>query len=310
MPKIVKFKPNQNIIPTPTLNIPTTVSDPNLLHVYSAPGLGDSLWALNLIYNNTEKDIHLHTFSRHVNSAYLLKNLPKIKQVSTFNKIRNYNEFIKICSQKRNEYNNLNNLNNLQEMYIELNTHVDSGNRIETYLPKLQPNFDLPYQETELERVLNNYSKKEYIILYTSSMSNNRIGPRHTGTWNFNNWKNIIDLFKNKYQIIWIGNSKYDIDSYNELKKYYNELILEQDNELSFLVPLFKNSKAFIGYQSGLNCITMQLQSNTYMLYFNCLQKLPYAITHPNIKPTDKLYKPVFFNNFNLEQLNQWVESI
>lgn len=301
--RIIKYTPKENIIPT-------TVSDPNLLHVYSAPGLGDSLWALNLIYNNTEKDIHLHTFSRHVNSAYLLKNLPKIKQVSTFNTIRNYNEFIKICSQKRNEYNNLNNLNNLQEMYIELNTHVDSGNRIETYLPKLQSNFDLPYQETELERVLNNYSKKEYIILYTSSMSNNRIGPRHTGTWNFNNWKNIIDLFKNKYQIIWIGNSKYDIDSYHELKKYYNELILEQDNELSFLVPLFKNCKAFIGYQSGLNCITMQLQSNTYMLYFNCLQKLPYSITHPNIKPTDKLYKPVFFNNFNLEQLNQWVESL
>lgn len=282
----------------------------NVLNVYSAPGLGDLLWCLNLIYDNTEKDIHVHTFTRHVNSAYLLKNLPKIKEVSTFNNIRSYQEFIRICREKRNEYLKLKDLNNINEIYIELNTHVDSGNRIETYLPNLKSNFDLPYQETEINRVLNNYSKKEYIIIYTSSIRNNRMGASHTGTWQFDNWKRIIDLFKNKYQIIWVGNSKYDIDSYNELKKYYNDLILEADNELSFLIPLFKHSKAFIGYQSGLNCITMQLKSNTYMLYFNCLPKLPYMITHPDIKPEDNVYKPVFFNNFNLNELNQWVESL
>jgi len=310
MSRIIKFKPKEKEIPPINMidnKIIINNINENELHLYTAPGLGDILWILNKIYDNTEKDIHIHSFSRHVYSAYLLNNLPKVKSVTQWNGIRNYNDFLRKCKNEYNNYNKLTDLNNINEMYLEMNTHVDSGNPIHSFLPNLKTTYKLPWQDNQKERVEKLYNKNEYILLYTSEMKNNRIGPTHTGTWQFNNWLEIINKLKDKYKLIWIGSS-YDIDALKEIQNHYN-IDYYLNEPLDFLIPLFRNCKAFIGYQSGLNCITIQEEIPTYMLYFNKLTKLPNAICNPTMINSNKYY-PEFFNNYNINKLNEWIEGL
>jgi ADP-heptose:LPS heptosyltransferase len=310
MTRIIKFKPKVKEIPPINIidnKIIINNINENELHIYGPPGLGDLLWCINKIYDNTEKDIYIHSFSRHVYSAYLLNNLPKVKSVTQFNTYRNYRLFTEKCKQEYNKYNQLNDLNNINEMYIEMNNHVDNGNPIHTFLPKLKTNYNLPWVETQKDRVESLYNKNEYILIYTSSISNNNIGVQHTGGWTFNNWNEIINKFKDKYKIVWIGSS-HDHDALKEIIKT-NNIDYYLNEPLDFLIPLMKNCKAFIGYQSGLNCITIQGLCPTYMLYFNKLTKLPYMICSPEMI-NNKKYKPEHFNNYNINTLNQWVEEL
>lgn len=304
MGRTIQYKPNPIFQPI-VKHIEET--DDGMLHLFTSPGLGDILWILNKVYDNTDKDIHIHSFSRHVYSAHLLENLPKVKKVTQWSGIKAYKEFMKKCQEEYPKYNQLSDLNNIDKMYLEMNTHVDNGNRIETFLPNLKTTFELPYQDNQLERVKSLYKDKEYILIYTSALKNNRLDRHHTGSWNFRNWISIIKSLRSKYKVVWIGSS-FDQDALNEVINHTG-IDYHLNEPLEFLIPLFRNCKAFLGYQSGLNCITIQEQVPTYMLYFNKLTKLPNAICHPNFINNPKYYYE-YFDNYNVEKLHRWIEEL
>jgi hypothetical protein len=309
MPKIIKYAPNQIIVPNRsihTINNNINIKEDEL-NIYCPGGFGDCMWLLCKIYYNTNKKINLHSYSRHAYSTYLLKNLPKINEVTQSNPYRNYAQFVEKCKKEYINYNQLTDLNNINEMYIEMNNHVDSGNPINSYLPNLKTTYNLPWKETQKERVESIYKKDEYIVIYTSEIRNNNLNREHTGNWNFNKWHEIINKFKDKYKIVWVG-AEYDRNALdNILKTFAIDYYVNED--VSFLLPLMRNAKATIQYQSGISCLCILENINTYMLYFNKLTKLPYMICSPEMI-NNKKYKPEHFNNYNINILNQWVEEL
>jgi len=313
MSRIIKFKPKEKEIPTINSidnKIIINNINENELHVYCPSGWGDCEWILCKIYDNTDKDIYLHTLPRHVYSAYLLEDLPKIKKVTQNNTYRNYNEFLRKCKNEYNNYSQLNNLNNINEMYLEMNTWVDNGNPISSYLPNLKTTYELPWSEHNIYELKKEFNNDKIIVIYTSSYINNKIGPRHTGTWQFNNWLDLINKLKNDYRVIWVG-SKYDIDALQYLQNNLNHTLEYRiDKPMNYLHSLFKISHAGLFYQSGLSCHTiLNKLCPTYMLYFNCLQKLPNAISNPDWINNNN-YKPVFFNDYKLEETINWIQGL
>lgn len=282
----------------------------NILNLYVPSGWGDLCWLLCKIYNNTTKDIHLHTFPRHVYSAPVLYNLPRIKLITQNNPYKSYNQFLQKCKQEYNNYKNLDNINNLNEMYLEMNTWVDNGNYLKDYLPKLETTYELPWVEYNQDEMNNEFGDDKIILIYTSALNNNRMGRNHTGNFKMDYWVELIKQLKNKYRVIWLG-SKYDIDGLNYINnRLNNSLEYRLDKNLDYIHSLMKRSKALISYQSGLSCHPILNKTcPTNMLYFNCLPKLPNMICHPDWI-NNKNYYFEFFDTFTIEKTLNWVESL
>lgn len=113
------------------------IDSSNPLTVYLTPGIGDCLFGLSRIYANTNRPLIIKSQRRINCSSPFLKDLLGVIKVEE----HGIDNFMRVCEQKYIEYKEiLDNklLNEIDEIFLYPNTHVDSGKRVENYLPKLE----------------------------------------------------------------------------------------------------------------------------------------------------------------------------
>jgi ADP-heptose:LPS heptosyltransferase len=180
-----------------------------------------------------------------------------------------------------------------ERFYLEANTWLEEGKRIEKFLPDLPTSFKLEYASTKEEHdkardlLLKddcNYRSAihSYIGIYTSAYSN----ARHWGGWEAKEWLELIKLiqdYNKKYKFVFIG-ADYDIGVSQEvmyqMKKdsYINTI----GQPLPVVIEILKRLDCFIGFPSGLSIIHETLAAKqTVMFYPKHLTKLINAWPDP-----------------------------
>lgn len=289
------------------------------LDVYTPPGIGDSMWCLQKILGNTTRDINLFTFERDNVSSPFLAGLTQVKQVQQFKQpYRDYNQFRADCTSNYETYLKFTNddLDNYdQPIYLEANDFLEHNNHLTTYLPNLETHYllDWEFEHQNNEEALSLTENKNTVLVYTSSLKHNRLGPSVMGQWRFDYWERLLRELFDKYndiKIVWVGSSN-DKDAGEALSAKFpdNDFHVYVDKPSTFLMPLIRNSKCMITYQSGISCIGLVESAPVYMLYFNHLSDLRYSICPKSTIGNESLYKAEFFRDrmFDTNDCVKWV---
>ena len=189
-------------------------------------------------------------------------------------------------------------------MYCEANTWLESGQRLEQYMPAFPTEFVLNWQidDAEVRRASTylDFSKKN-VFIYTSGVANNN--STSTGQWSAKEWRARVEAMRKPgVDLVWLG-AHYDADildgEYN-LRALFDRVVI--DEPAGVVLSALRLCDAFISYQSGLSCISVVEAVPTLMLYFKKLDKLSQAFHPPNA-----VYAPVFFDD--LPDLAAWVDA-
>lgn len=323
------FNYNYRLI-TPTKAIKEFVN-PNVnmskppITIYTPAGVGDSMWSLQYVIGMTDRPINLRTYKRPGFASRFMLGIKNIISVEEFDSINNksisFNDFVKICRENDKRYCKLKNLEDIDVMYLEINTSMEKGFRLENQFHNLKSTFNIDWEITETDKInlekIINLKNQNYIVIYTSSYKNNK--SSQCGNWGPDNWTSIYEhLLENldsSYKIITIG-AEYDFDLskyvFNKLKhERKKELIYINESNSTFVIHLLKNSKALINYQSGIGCMSLTYNHiPTYMLYFSHLSHLCQSFCHPDCVGNELLYMPVLFKDFDINHFHKWLKDI
>ncbi len=179
-----------------------------------------------------------------------------------------------------------------QNIYLEANSHLELGLRIEKFLPDLLTTYKLEYATTKEDKKIaleliskhwhSVYGIKPLIGIYTSAYSN----ARHWGGWEADNWIALIQLIHRLdkgYKFVFIG-ADYDIGiSQTLMEGMPEEMYINTIGQpLSVVVEILKRLDCFIGFPSGLSIINETLAARqTVMFYPPHLKKLINAWPDP-----------------------------
>jgi len=277
-----------------------------MIKIYTPSGIGDVYWLLMKLAQTGEK-IDIHVPAGNTDTARrsnFLENLDIVNSV-------NYDsiQFAQLKIKSANMYSSYGKLNKLPaKMFLECNTWLENGQRIENYLPKLETTYKLNWKinDSDIEEAEKYLKKgKKNVIIYTSSIKNN--DGVVTGTWTAQRWKILIDdIQKNDdINLIWIG-ARYDADILN-LLNIDNILI---DSAPGVIIHLLRNCSGFISYQSGLSVISVAEGIPTAMLYFRKIEKMLFTFCPKTSIADRNIYLPLFFDNSPEGELKKWIEKL
>jgi len=252
--------------------------------IKTCPGIGDTIWLFMKLINQPEKFHWKIGDGSPQRGKAIFELFPQL--VESFEYIPNcgYNKV------KRNATHGKWHKFAAQEFYLEANSHLELGNRIENFLPDLPTTFKLEYATSEDDFLTSNKllsidgskPRVSYIGVYTSAYSN----ARHWGGWQAKEWLELIRLIQKhnpEYKFVFIG-ADYDIgipgDIMSKLKP--NQFIDTIGQPLSVAVEILKRLDCFIGFPSGLSIINETLAAKqTIMFYPPHLSKLINAWPDP-----------------------------
>jgi len=162
-----------------------------------------------------------------------------------------------------------------------LNHHLESGSRIEAYVPQIATNFHYPInipqvQYKEATKQLGGI--KDYLLIYASKYAsvNNWKG------WKAREWSEFIKLYREQIAdvpVVLTG-ATYDTD----LASYIagpNILNLVGKTTMGGTIELIKRSRYFISFPSGLAVLATVVKKPVYMFYPPRLGKLRAAWASP-----------------------------
>lgn len=177
-----------------------------------------------------------------------------------------------------------------QNFYLEANSLLELGHRIEKFLPDLPTTYKLEYATTkndyEIAKDLllqdNRTFINKYIGIYTSAYSN----ARHWGGWQAHEWLQLINMINKLdkgYKFVLIG-AEYDIGIPELIMQSLKpeDYINTIGQPLSVVIEILKRLDCFFGFPSGLSIINETLAAKqTVMFYPNHLKKLMNAWPDP-----------------------------
>lgn len=296
------------------------------LNLYSISGIGDVYWNLMRVLPNLNqsRNVDIHVYKRIPFSAIFLKDLKRIDSVQEFPTDyfnNNHDNFLQYCDDRYKRYEedlDKDKLDNMINIWLHPNKHIENGNRIEDFLPKLQDTqyqLEWNFDQKDYDRAVNVTKNKKTVIIYTSSLNNNTIfGSNILGKWSAHNWTYLIKRLKETYEnlnIIWIGASYDHTIKTRFINEQNFDLISNYfiDEPATFILPLLKMSNCFISYQSGLSVLSVYDNVPTCMLYFNYLEKLIGTWEPANSLQDEKLYKPLYFKDISNDDFDviNWV---
>jgi len=251
--------------------------------ITTCPGIGDTIWLFMKLINQPEK-FHWKIDDKLPQRGHQIFELfPQLTESFEYIKDAGYKKV------KRNSYNGKW-AKAPQEIYLEANSHLEAGKRIEKFLPDLKTSFKLDYRTTDfflgvtvtelLEQ--NNAYKIPLIGIYTSAYSN----ARHWGGWEAKEWLLLITLIQRynpEYKFVIIG-ADYDIGIPGEIMSALkpDEYVNTIGQPLPVVVEILKRLDCFIGFPSGLSIINETLAAKqTVMFYPEHLSKLMNAWPDP-----------------------------
>ena len=274
-----------------------------MITIFTPPGIGDVYWLLQKILPNTTEGLHIRNppgkSPIHTRSSFLY-NLPGVEKV-TADGIP-YSELV-IRAKQYEMFES--------EMYLEANTWLEAGNRLDEYLPNFPIQWRLDWkisdgQRQHVQRLLD-YDKKN-IVVYTSGANNNN--STSTGSaWQAKDWNRLLQNLpiREDVNLIWIG-AGYDKDILPMLNFNFNHVLIDENAGL--IIELLRNCDGFVSYQSGLSCISVSESIPTFMLYFRKIDKLRFSICPPASIDNRVLYNAPFFDEVQTADLDNWLEEI
>jgi len=265
--------------------------------IITCPGIGDSIWLFMKLINQSEKFHWKIGDGTPQRGKQIFDLFPQLVESFEYIPQSGYKKI------KRNAYNGKWR-DTPESFYLEANSHLEYGNRIESYLPDLKTTFNLEYGTSSMDiataditlygsiqvtgKVNPNLiggritTKPKYIGIYTSAYSN----ARHWGGWGTKEWLELMGLIKNynkEYKFVLIG-AEYDLGIPAEIMTALpkEDYINTVGQPLSVVVEILKRLDCFIGFPSGLSIINETLAARqTIMFYPPHLSKLINAWPDP-----------------------------
>ena len=260
--------------------------------IITTQGIGDILWVFMKLVNQPEKINWKISDSLPQRGEQVFKLFPQLTESFEYIPQAGYKKV------KRNGYWGKW-ADAPQNFYLEANSLLELGHRIEKFLPDLPTTYKLDYattyedEGTALELLCFDYIDTDcgklyggmiepLIGIYTSAYSN----ARHWGGWQAHEWLqlvNMINKLDKGYKFVLIG-AEYDIGIpeliMQSLKpeQYINTI----GQPLSVVIEILKRLDCFIGFPSGLSIINETLAAKqTVMFYPPHLKKLINAWPDP-----------------------------
>lgn len=276
-------------------------------------GIGDSCWILMKLINQKEKFHWRLPDGKPQRGKQIFDLLPQLVEscsydhkVTTATVLADANEDKRWSELTRPVFN------------LSCNHHLDTGNRIEKFLPDLPTSFILPYETGEYDDQAGKMlflrddggvydTRTEYIGIYSSSY-------RTTKAWNGwsdKEWFGLVTLIHKRnpsYRFVIIG-ADWDIDLETKIaarldvvKIPYIKLI---GQPLGLVCEVLKRLHYFIGFPSGLSILNETLGARgTLMFYPKHLEPMQNAWADP-ARIDDTSYKGCQF--CPPEQIFQWM---
>lgn len=233
------------------------------------PGIGDSIWILQKLVNAKEKFHFQIPDGTPQRGKPLYDLLPNIAESAVYVPKLNYKTIDRENIQgKKRQWREIND----RSFYLTANRHLESGQRIEKFLPDLPTSYRLGYATTEhdtlLAQELLSDNSRRYIGIYTSAYSN----ARNVGGWDAASWFKFIKLlYKGKDICFVIVGAPYDVgimeDLTAQMREYNIPFINTTGQPLAVVIELLKRFSYFIGFPSGLSIINETLGKDGTMFY-------------------------------------------
>lgn len=258
------------------------------------PGIGDSCWILQKLVNANEKFIFRIPGANPQRGKALFDLLPQVSESAYYDNFR-FRE-VKFKNNAANEvfWKDITG----KEIFLEANSHVEAGKRIEGFLPDLPTSFKLDFITTKkddlsanllLDQSIEHFPVKK-IGIYCASYS----GSNNWGTWLLPEWLKLIELLNahEKTTFVIIGAPYDDLtqDLYRTLLEKNISAINTVGQELGTTIEILKRLDFFIGFPSGLSILNELIGKDGIMFYSKAIKLIintwadPIRIVKGNIK--------------------------
>lgn len=239
-----------------------------------APGIGDNVWVLQKLINANEKfDFHMSD-AKPQRGKLLFDLLPQVTNSCSYVPGLPYST-IRTTSAMYDgvPFSSITD----KSFSLAINHHLESGKRIEEFLPDLPMQWQLPYAIPEKTTTILGHSHK--IGIYVSCYSTNR----GWGFWNEREWFDFVQKIYTELPdagFFFIG-AQWDIDLTSKVIKLCAENGIEAINclgyNLSQSISVMQELDYFIGFPSGMCMINETLHKKTFMFYPWHLKNMMYA---------------------------------
>lgn len=246
-------------------------------------GLGDSAWILQKLVHSNEK------FNFFINSAeprrgkQIFDLLPQIAHSCEYVPGLPYSVVGPRNIQRTKKY-----WRQIvdQDFFLSANEHLESGARIENFLPDLPTSYSLPFQTAEWEEMVkSDFPEGPYIGIYGSAYST----ARSWGMWREDKWLELIQLVRgliSEATFVQIGAS-WDEDMADNLTKL---LVQHQISHIStigkplgYVIEVMKRLAYAFYFPSGLGILSGLLHRPSVMFYPKSLPRLATTWADPQI---------------------------
>ena len=278
-----------------------------MINLVVPSGIGDIYWILMKILPNTKEPVRLKVCHAPHKRAKFLEYIDGVDSVeedphTTFLRLR------KICWNKH--YTKIE-----SKMFLECNTWLEKGKRIEDYLPQLKTQHKLKWNITkEGKEIAESYIKpgKKNIAIYTSSYAHNK-QENVVGDWRPERWVEIVEHLHRTIpdlNLIWLGAS-WDTDMI-DLLKHFPCISFMTDQPADAVITVLRKTNCFIAYQCGLSVISICEQIPTFMVYFDRLDPMHYAYAPKATMHDPLIHRPMAFRHLKeqLEYPALWASGV
>jgi hypothetical protein len=272
--------------------------------LYAPPGIGDVYWLLMKILPSTRDSVDIKVASTENQRASFLNYIEGVASVEpgAFSLLKN-KKTARMHNYTRTE----------SVMHLEANTHLESGQRIESYLPSLDTSFRLNWKTTrDGFWVAKQYLGKRTIAIHTSSLRHNELNDIGIGQdWGPQKW---IEIIRQIYDLnpgvdlVWVG-AKYDLEMLYFLQPHFPQMKAMVEENADVVMNFLRNCEAFISYQCGLSVVTICEGIPTYMIYFDWLRRMPNTFC-PHTSISNSIYGYGFFDTMELDAPAKWLEEL
>jgi ADP-heptose:LPS heptosyltransferase len=270
--------------------------------IITCPGIGDFIWVAQKLVNTKENFKIVMSEATPQRGHQLKELLPGLIAEHQYKGIIRYKDVaLSNIQNKKKKWYQISE----ESFYLSANAHLESGKRIESFLPDLPTTFKLDYFTTtedqdKAAQLLP--AGKKYIGIYTSAYSN----ARHWNGWEAKEWMELIRKLKGKGVVFVVIGAEYDVQIPEEIIRAMKEekikYVTAVGEPLGVTLEMLKRLSYFIGFPSGLSILNETLGKDGLMFYAPHIKKIintwadPERIKNHSIKEClfcepDKVYE-------------------
>jgi hypothetical protein len=274
--------------------------------IKTCQGLGDAAWVLQKLVNAKER----FTFQIHAGSPQRGKQifdlLPQIAASCEYLPGLPYSVVGPRNIQRTKKYWRM---IVEQDFFLSANEHLESGARIENFLPDLPTSYSLPFQTAEWEEVVKtDFPRGPYIGIYASAYST----ARNWGFWTERPWADLCGMM-----LEYIPDATFVLvgAAWDSPLSANLEILLKEDHipfistigkPLGYVIEMMKRLAYGFYFPSGLGILSGLLSRPSVMFYPPALPRLATTWADPQII-ADQTFKECQFTT--PENIFKWVKN-